>query len=372
MRYIEVPAIEYMQGKKDAHSLYTFVVNGKSISEFASVSRVKRDSSASLFGYQRPEVINHIKEIRNYIEESDNPMIPNAIVVAFSPEVQFFPNGPITATSKCGTLRIPLGDIESSQPKVGWIVDGQQRTAAIRDAQVDIFPICVVGFIARDESEQREHFVRVNSAKPLPKDLIFELLPETDSVLAKHLMAKKEPARIAGRLNGLPHSPFYNKIKTPTSPRGIISYSAVLRMLENSLRDGVLYEAITLKGGEDGEKEVIDILCDYWGAVADLFPDPWKLPPAKSRLTHGCGLLAMGYLMDEISHYIENEGDRRRLYFRNELSLISGTMSWSRGEWNFGQDRKRAWNELQNTHSDIAMLSNFLILAYRSRKKRSS
>ena len=85
-------------------------------------------------------------------------------------------------------------------------------------------------------------------------------------------------------------------------------------MLENSLRDGVLYEVATLRDQADCEKEVIDILCDYWGAVADLFPDPWKLPPAKSRLTHGCGLLSMGYLMDEICHHIGSDGEIGRVH----------------------------------------------------------
>lgn len=372
MKFIEAPAVEYLQGKNTRHRLFTFVVDGKSITEFASVSRVKRDESASLSGYQRPEVINHIREIRNYLEEAINPMIPNAIVVAFDSRVEFLPSGPRSSSGRCGTLRIPVEGLESQGRKAGWIVDGQQRTAALREAELHQFPMCVVGFVAQDESEQREHFVRVNSAKPLPKDLIFELLPETDSVLARNLMAKKEPARIAGRLNGLPASPFYNKIKTPTSPRGIISYSAVLRMLENSLRDGVLYEVVTIDEEANSEKEVIDILCDYWGVVAEIFPDQWKLPPTKSRLTHGCGLLSMGYLMDEICHHISNDRSRRRIEFRAQLSRVANHMMWTRGEWDFGQGKKRAWNELQNTHSDIAMLSNHLITLYRKSVTGSS
>lgn len=370
MHYIEVPAIEYLQGKMHTHRLFTFVVNGKTITEFASVSRVKRDSSASLVGYQRPEVINHIKEIRNYLEESPNPMIPNAIVVAFDARVEFIPKGPTSPHGRCGMLRIPISDADSASSRPGWIVDGQQRTAALRDAEIGAFPMCVVGFVAKDESEQREHFVRVNSAKPLPKDLIFELLPETDSNLARHLMAKKEPARIAAKLNGLQGSPFFGKIKTPTAPRGYISYSAVLRMLENSMRDGILYEKIALLENSDANRGPIAVLGEYWGAVADLFPEQWKLPPAKSRLTHGCGLLSMGYLMDEICHHIGNDLDRTRINFRAELSLIAGHTAWSRGAWDFGQGRIRAWNELQNTHQDIAMLSNFLIVTYRAKRKR--
>jgi DGQHR domain-containing protein len=69
---------------------------------------------------------------------------------------------------------VPNGD---GAPKPGFIVDGQQRSAAVRDAEVESVPLCVVAFVAASEEEQREQFVLVNSAKPLPKALIYELLP---------------------------------------------------------------------------------------------------------------------------------------------------------------------------------------------------
>ena len=48
-------------------------------------------------------------------------------------------------------------------------MDGQQRCAAIRDAKVDRFPICVTAFITDSDIEQRSQFILVNSTKPLPK-----------------------------------------------------------------------------------------------------------------------------------------------------------------------------------------------------------
>jgi DGQHR domain-containing protein len=58
----------------------------------------------------------------------------------------------------------------------GWIVDGQQRCVAIRDARVDSFRVCVTAFITESDEEQRSEFILVHSAKPLPKGLIYELL----------------------------------------------------------------------------------------------------------------------------------------------------------------------------------------------------
>lgn len=366
MRKIEVPAIEYTQGKKTKHRLFCFAVDGKHITDFAAVARIGRDETTTLFGYQRPEVLNHIKEIRTYLEESDNPMIPNAIVVAFDRSVKFTPLGGMSedGPGRIGTLKIPMPE-DPEAPKAGWIVDGQQRTAAIREADITGFPICVVGFVAASENEQREHFVRVNSAKPLPKDLIFELLPATDGVLSRQLTSKREPARVAGILNSHEDSPFKGRIRMPTCPKGVISYSAVLRMLENSFRDGALYEIVTLNSEAKGEKEVLAFLFDYWSAVADVFEAAWKLQPTKSRLTHGCGMLALGYLMEEIAHTVGPKTKDRRAAFRRELTKIELACAWTAGDWAFAEDIRRRWNDIQNTPKDIALLTNYLLAAYR-------
>src|SRR5207248_2894521 len=84
-----VPALEVRQG--EGRTLYTFAVDGKLLPTFATVSRVHRNSEAQLRGYQRPEVLAHIASIRKYLE-SDNPMIPNALVVAFDERVRFEPH----------------------------------------------------------------------------------------------------------------------------------------------------------------------------------------------------------------------------------------------------------------------------------------
>src|SRR5688500_18011146 len=83
-----VPAIEIRQGPRRV--LYSFAVDGKLLPQFTTISRIRRDSDATLFGYQRPEVISHIGEIRRYLESHD-PMIPNALVVAFDARVRFDP-----------------------------------------------------------------------------------------------------------------------------------------------------------------------------------------------------------------------------------------------------------------------------------------
>src|SRR5262245_25471192 len=93
--------------------LYSFAIDGKLVPQFATVSRVRRNG-ASLEGYQRPEVLSHIAEIRAYLE-GDAPMIPNAVVIAFDSRVTFEPApdadlGERSPYSVPGTLVIPVGE----------------------------------------------------------------------------------------------------------------------------------------------------------------------------------------------------------------------------------------------------------------------
>ena len=77
---LKLPALEIVQGRN--RIFYSFAVDGKLLPKFATVSRIRRDGDDLVAGYQRPEVFSHISEIRNYIESKD-PLLPNAIVLAF-------------------------------------------------------------------------------------------------------------------------------------------------------------------------------------------------------------------------------------------------------------------------------------------------
>src|SRR5690606_38527978 len=156
--------------------------------ELASVSRVRRDDQG-LSGYQRPEVLSHIAEIRNYLE-SESPMVPNAVVIAFDSRVKFRPtSGSKSKFSRPGVLAIPR--VRDGEEVPGFIVDGQQRLAAVGDARVDSFPLCVPAFITDDLREQTAQFILVSSPKPRPKGLIYELLPNTEAALPALLARRK-------------------------------------------------------------------------------------------------------------------------------------------------------------------------------------
>jgi DGQHR domain-containing protein len=364
-----VPAIEIKQGPR--RTLYSFAVDGKRLPEFATISRIKRDAEGGLFGYQRPEVLSHIAEIRRYVESQD-PMIPNALVVAFDQRVRFEPFEDSqfdTDYSRAGTLVIPVDKSVPDADKPGWIVDGQQRAAAIRGAAVKSFPICVIGFIAGDDAEQREQFILVNSTKPLPKGLIYELLPNTQAVLPALLQRRRFPAKLLTRLNQDEDSPLRTVIETATNPigdppRGSIKDNSILKMLENSLSDGLLYRFRDGDGQGDAETMLI-VLKRFWSAVAGVFDDGWGLPPRRSRLTHGAGVISLGFVMDAIGDRFRGNELPTIDEFAQNLEPLRPVCRWTEGYWEFGMGVTKKWNEIQNTPKDIQLLANYLLVQYR-------
>jgi DGQHR domain-containing protein len=364
--FLRLPALEITQGAN--RILYSFAVDGKQISTFATVSRIRRQKDEELCGYQRPEVLSHIAEIRRYLESS-NPMIPNAIVVAFDESVRFeaAEESPTASPySRAGCIIIPVDPELADQEKPGWIVDGQQRMAAIRDASIRDFPICVTAFIAKDDQEQKEQFILVNSTKPLPKGLIYELLPTTQMRLPSLLQRRRFPALLSNRLNYDSDSPFKGKIRTATNATGVVQDNSVLKMLENSLSDGVLYRFREPDTGSGDVESMLTVVKAFWHATAKTFKDAWELPPLRSRLVHGAGIVSMGFLMDAIAdrHYDVKEFSPD--HFLGDLQPFQRVCRWTQGYWDFGPGAQRKWNEIQNTSKDIKLLANYLLLQYRA------
>jgi DGQHR domain-containing protein len=298
-------------------------------------------------------------------------MIPNAVVVAFDPVVRFEPadedraSEPEAEYVRVGTLVIPLPD-DRRACRPAWVVDGQQRLAAIRDAAVERFPICVVGFVAAGDREQREQFILVNNTKPLPKGLVYELLPATEAQLPTMLQRRRFPTMLLDRLNLDADSPLRGMIRTPTVPEGLIKDNSLIKMLENSLSDGVLYRFRGRLDGADDTERMLGVVKDFWSAVAEVFAGAWKLPPRRPRLLHGAGVMGLGFVMDAIADRHRAAGVPTRAQFRAELEPLREVCRWTDGYWEFGPGVQRKWNEVQNTPKDIQLLANYLLVQYRT------
>ena len=363
---LRVPALEVHQGP--TRTLYSFAIDGKQLPQFATVSRIHRDVDARITGYQRPEMLSHIASIQRYLE-SEEPMLPNALVIAFDRRVTFEPvNVDSPHSEVCpGSLVIPIDLEGAEEDKPGWIVDGQQRSAAVREARIKSFPMCITAFITDSDTEQRSQFILVNSTKPLPKGLIHELLPTTTGTLPTSLQLRRFPALLIDRLNYASGSPLEGMIRTPTNPGGIIKDNSMLRMIENSLSDGALFHFRDTETGTGDADAIIAMLMDYWRAVSSIFDEAWAQPPRRSRLMHGIGIVSMGFVMDAIvdryrGSHLPTEDD-----FAADLDRLADICHWTSGSWQFGADHQRHWNDLQNTSRDIQLLTNYLLFHYKAR-----
>jgi len=349
MKTVKYPAIQVKQGKK---TVYTFKANGKHILDFASIARIKRNEDGVLVGYQRILVTKHVEEIASYLD-TEEAMLTNSIVISFDDNVKF---ELIDEEHGFGYLVIPQGD-----DKCGQIVDGQQRTSALTLLKKDNFEVLVNAFITNDKNIQLEQFILVNNTKPLQKTLIHELLPLFTSDLPKQYKPKQLPMDIIEKLN-LFSPVFKGKIKTQTNPDGIIAANTISSVLEASLKEGQLYYYTKTHTGNDEHdiESMITLINAYWGAVEEVFPVDWKLPPNKTRLTHGTGMRALGYLMEEFISRKEDQETYHSSDFIYELEKLGEKCNWNKGLWDFGGGVKRDILELQNVNKDITLLIEYL------------
>jgi DGQHR domain-containing protein len=348
--------------------IYLFALTANELERVAEISRISRDETGDLIGYQRPEVRKHVENIIEYLD-SDGPIFPNAIILSLSSRCRFTRSrGPNVDDGivAAGTLEIPIPGPGEIRP--AWIVDGQQRTLALQRARNQDFPVPVAAFVADTVEVQREQFVRINSTKPLPAGLVTELLPKITAQINPNLALRRIPSALVDQLNQQPESPFVGLIKRSSMPvehrrQAVITDTSLVKALEEALQSppSCLFPYRNIATGETDVDGIWAVLLAYWTGVRDTFPEAWGLPPTKSRLMHGVGIRAMGRLMDRVMATIDPIAEDAVPLVRAELELIAGQCAWTRGRW---EELGYNWNQLQNVPRDVKVLSNFLIRSY--------
>ena len=105
-------------------------------------------------------------------------------------------------------------------------------------------------------------------------------------------------------------------------------------------------------------------MSEFYHAVRHVFAEDWiGQTPKTSRLLHGTGIIALGYVMDFLNSVT---GASTRDEFAAGLRLLKGKTAWSAGEWEFGAERRR-WNGLQNVPADVRQLSFHLVQVLKRR-----
>ena len=328
---------------------FVFGVNGRLIKQFATVQHAHRVNNGKLKGYQREKVGRHIDEILDFLKQSDS-FLPNAIVISFDKQIKFnaLPGLVPSNWGTFGKLTIPYG----GRKKPGFIVDGQQRTTALAQLNPNRnFPVVVTAFQSPNETVEREQFVLVNKTKPLPRDLLNELLPHVDTYLPKGMRLKKIAASVLQELRFNTDSPFSGRIigLGAGGESCNISQNAVIEVVLNSLKQGVLSEFSGATIEETDVNSAAKVLALYFKGVQKVWPTAWEGSPKTSRLVHGVGIFAVGRLMDTVMETINIESTRALGSIRNRLGSIRDKCRWTSGRW---PTLRCEWNELQNTSQD--------------------
>jgi DGQHR domain-containing protein len=340
------PIISPRQGT--AARVVCFTARPTDVARIARIERIGRDAKGTLRGFQRPRIAAHIREIRDYLAHPE-AILPNAIVLAFNRGVEVRNDGSLVV------------DVSNGPP--GWVVDGQQRLSAALDFADSTFELIVSAFICDDMAELNRQFILVNNTRPLAKPLIYELLPGTTG-LPHRLSNRTEAAVLTEALNYREDSSLHGLILQQTNPDGIIRDTLLQKLLINSMQHGALRNG---RGGDDALFARFDLVSEFFHAVKEVFSAAWEShTPKTSRLLHGVGLVAMGYLMDEL--HARFRARRRRQFARGLQPLIRRT-HWTSGEWRFG-DERRAWNALQNTNADYRLLAHHLVRIIRRASTR--
>jgi DGQHR domain-containing protein len=319
-----------------------------------------------LDGYQRGAVTGHINDILNYLSSS-NPLLPNAIVLALESKISFSPIPGLTKSEwgTFGTLEIPLPK-SASEARPAWIVDGQQRATAL--ARLDPkkhFPVVVVGFQTHSRAIEREQFVLVNKTRPLPRDLLHELLPEISAPLSRDLEKRQVAAKVLKILRFNEESPFYGRIRglgTEEEEGANISQSAILSVIQSSIKGrGVLFNySDGLKKKHNVEK-MATAVNTYFEGARRVWPEAWEGNPKTSRMVHGVGIVALGALMDRVMADVDCASPKAAAMAAHRLAKIKSKCAWTRGRWPI---LGCAWNELQNTSQDKARLTEYLLKVF--------
>ena len=332
-----------------AHTVVSFPALAKDLEKIADIHRAGRTTSGALEGFQRPRIAKHIREIKNYLLRSD-AILPNSIVVAFSSGISL---------EKLARSIVTVSiDAEKGPP--GVVVDGQQRLSALTSSGREDFEIFVSAFLANDEDELRGQFILINNTKPLPKSLIYELMP-TVSALPSSMRGRSFASKLTALLNFESNSSLYRQIQMHTYPEGAIKDTSIQKVIMNSASDGALRE---IKHNQDFEDCAFSLISNFYQAVQNIFPEAWKdQTPRTSRLVHGAGITAMGYVMEFL--YARDSAFQIVEFERGVTPLVEHT-AWTNGNWHFPDGEVRPWNGIQNVGREVRMLTDYLLQIVRN------
>lgn len=301
-------------------------------------------------GIQRKLDEKRVSEIARYVNTVD-AAFPTSIVLSVDEKCaeirEVGPDGlKILTVKEYVDLEMPELSIPLSESTT--IIDGQHRLKGLEVAEKGNFEITVSIFIGADDATEASLFSIVNLAQTkVNKSLVYDLF-----ALSKKPSPEKTCHEIVVALDKLPESPFYNKIKRlgvategrfgetisqATVVKGILPYitnDPLLDrdrgkrfgfwepILEKELRKRIFYEFFRRREDE----KILAVLLNYFGAVAERWPEAWSSSGLGIMLRRTNGFNALvrflrpAYLSITTEPIVASKRDFRAIFDRIDLT----------------------------------------------------
>lgn len=298
------------------YELFIFAVDGKTIAEQLGVRKMTwHTGKFSTEGFQRPLDLKRVKEIANYL--SNNPVLPNALVVAFEPGSLSFTPLPNQVDPKCqfGMLQIKgklarINDVlqpVSENERTGYVIDGQHRLRAIEQSTLGKgqFNVVISAFHGVPTKFQLEQFYALNQTVPISTGQLALLRREIGYELPPREAYRKAISDVFKILQSYPDSPFAPEkyVGSPPVYKGPLNISVGERMVELAIKSS----SLRFKWHQDAN-QIPQVNLDYiarglyvyWKAISELFSKYWGKKPKDQRLFCAIGIYAMMRFYDMV------------------------------------------------------------------------
>jgi len=245
-------AIDAVVMEQNGQLLYCFVMGSDRLRRISYVTPRSKDDPEEI---QRLVDVRRAKKIGEYIKQ-DNAVLPNAIVVSLTDEVE------VRKTGKKGveTLHFP-----SEEGKFAYILDGQHRLEGFKYSDGRAFDLPVVALHGADDSLRGKVFADINSKQVPVSDVnLLSLYYQIKDATADETAVMD----VLIPLNGDQNSPLRGKIKMMDQDKGTwIKNSAMNRLISPHLEGGVL-------AGKNSAQRT-QIFKNYFSAIKATWPEAW-------------------------------------------------------------------------------------------------
>ncbi len=315
--------------KQKGRELYCFGMNSARLRRICYVTPRSDDNPEEIQRILNPK---RAREIGEYLKQA-NALLPNALVVNLTQQVKI----QSTAAPEVKSLRFPDED-----GKFAYILDGQHRLEGFKYSDGLEFDLPVVAIYGADDGLRGKIFADINSKQVPVSDV--QLLSLYYQI--KDLSANDAPVMdVVMRLNSDVDSPLKGKIKTKdTDKKSWVTNAALKQWLAPHLTSGGVLGTRTVA-------EQTTIMKDYFGAIAQLWPNAWGDVSA-FNLCRPLGMEIMLGLFPQVKHRCDlncgkqytNENLRIQMQplVSAKINLTgeeSFAIDWQRGKWGILSNR---------------------------------